>query len=92
MTPVSKRDLFLAQGGKCFYCGRFMSAFPWQARVNVGGYTHDHFYPKSKPIPIPKIENKVLACHKCNTTKANTPPTQKQIRTHTRLYRLVSMV
>lgn len=90
---VSKRDLFLAQGGKCFYCGRFMSAFPYEQNGrNPRGFTIDHFYPKSKPLPIQKEENRVLACIRCNNEKADTEPSVKQVHKHTRLYKLVGVV
>lgn len=90
---ATRRDLFLAQGGKCFYCGKYMTAFPnQQTGVNPRGYTRDHFYPKSGEQVIPHSENIVLSCAPCNRGKANTLPTRVQINKHARLYRLVMMV
>jgi 5-methylcytosine-specific restriction endonuclease McrA len=90
---ATKRDLFLAQGGKCFYCGRFMKAFAWN-KYNPQGWTRDHFWPKSKPdgIVVAQEENAVLACSKCNSTKSNVMPTVKQVHKYNRLYRLLGMV
>lgn len=88
----SRRDFYLAQGGKCFYCGKFVSAFPYQQGNNVRGYTIDHFYPKSKTIPVPTGENKVLSCYKCNLDKAAQLPNTTQIRKYTRLINLLRLV
>ena len=87
----TRRDIFLAQGGKCFYCGKFMKAFPGPSH---GGYTVDHFYPKSKikNSDISVRENKVLSCQPCNTKKGSKLPTRVQRQKHRRLYNLINIV
>lgn len=88
---ATKRDLFLAQGGKCFFCGRYMKAFPWDV-TNPNGYTRDHFYPKSRKVLIPQRENAVLSCQECNTKKGDKQPTLAQERKFIYLHRLVNLV
>ena len=93
MVVHIKRDLYLVQCGKCFYCGKFMSAFPWHP-TNIRGYTVDHLYPRSKPDenPLPKGNNSVLACVSCNQKKGNRLPTSKEVQKHAWLKALISVV
>lgn len=94
---ISKRMLFVAQQGKCFYCGRFLSVW----RVDSGnpmGWTHDHFFPKSSYKDNKQLmamgghinKNAVLSCQPCNSHKKAKMPTEQQKKKHQRLYTLLS--
>ncbi len=54
-TTLSRRGVFLRDGGVCQYCGRHADSI-------------DHVVPRSKGGPH-TWENVVAACHRCNSTK-----------------------
>ena len=54
-APLSRRAVFLRDGGACQYCGRRAESI-------------DHVVPRSKGGPH-AWENVVAACRRCNTTK-----------------------
>jgi len=70
-------QLHRVQQGRCFYCRVWISLRLWNC-LDPHSATVDHF------IPLvlggrDTIANVVLACHRCNTKKSNTPPTLKEI-------------
>lgn len=56
-------------GSKCRYCGRKVS---WTDKVGDGGATYDHVIPGLAR----GVTNLVIACRKCNRTKAQRTPEQ----------------
>ena len=54
-APLSRRGVFLRDGGKCQYCGRKAESI-------------DHVIPRSRGGPH-TWENVVAACSRCNTSK-----------------------
>lgn len=75
------RILYIAQQGKCFYCGKFLSKFADCTVEDHRGWTKDHVYPKSKPLPhhMNGQNNKVLACMPCNSKKGSRRPRKPEI-------------
>lgn len=69
------RMLYLAQAGRCFYCNRTLPprARDPHVKVNRGGWTVDHFYPKADGGGL--VRNVVFACNDCNNKKGRRQPT-----------------
>lgn len=76
--PKSLRRWYIAQNGRCAYCGRTVELrerlhpgeYPYQRRVVPSS---DHVRPRSKRNGA-GLGNKVLACAYCNKRKADRPP------------------
>lgn len=62
---LSKHNLYVRDGGVCRYCG---------CALSENSYTRDHYVPKDLG-GLDTWDNVVVACLKCNNTKANLPPT-----------------
>ena len=78
LTP---RQLYEAQGCKCFICGARMSVWPDEHASNcTTGWTRDHFIPKSKLKGKRPMYNIVLTHQECNRIKDNTLPNSEEIR------------
>lgn len=90
IAGVPTRLIFLAQKGKCFYCGKYLSPWAWAAD-NPRGWTKDHFVPKSKG-GAKGNNNVVIACHPCNRKKGANLPTQKQQRKFDKQQQLLTKV
>lgn len=75
---VSTTALFVAQGGRCFYCGEEFSCGPYRPNKRPKGYTVDHFFPLSRGYKI--TDGKVLSCHPCNQAKDDRLPTAEEVR------------
>ena len=68
-----KPKLYDDQDGGCFYCGKH-----YESQKSL---TRDHFFPIAivGKGPAANKDNVVLACQKCNTTKADRLPTEEEI-------------
>ena len=85
MKKVDIIEIFLAQRGKCFYCGRPMS---WMPGSYSTSYTKDHFEAKSKGHSL--NGNMVLAHEPCNSKKSNRDPIKRERQRFKYLYRRVA--
>lgn len=72
-------ELWAAQGGKCFYCGKDMfTDIPHSTRYAKNRLASvDHFYPRVDGHQ--RGYNVVLAHAYCNVKKGRVPPTMKQV-------------
>jgi len=61
-TKEQRRDIWNKTGGRCYYCGVALNPF------TPGGLTYDHMIPQSRDGEH-LIENLVLACKSCNSSK-----------------------
>lgn len=87
MKKISYLEIFLAQGGNCFYCGKPMKIYCSQTMNDIG-YTKDHFYPKRKGNSL--NGNVVLAHSTCNHQKGDSLPTRKERERFKTLYRKIN--
>lgn len=71
--PKVMRAHYLAQRGRCAYCGRMLeTSVP--ANFHRPKVTWDHVWPRSSTAGRGRLRNKVLAHSACNTTKADRRP------------------
>jgi len=81
-----KRALMRAlQEGRCFYCGVTMTKKGKKRKMSV-----DHFVPKSKQGSN-SVENTVLSCSGCNSTKSDRMPTLEEQIKFEALHDLITM-
>lgn len=85
MKKIENMELFLAQRGKCFYCGELMSIRRGEPFV---GWTADHFFPKCNNNSL--NGNIVLAHENCNQKKASRLPTNTEKRRKDALYKRIA--
>jgi len=67
--PDLKRQLRARDGDQCRYCGKTVN---WLDRKGANGATYDHIDPRGEAT----MENLVIACRGCNSSKRNRTPEQ----------------
>lgn len=68
---IDLRALYVAQAGRCFFCGLPMDPRPYRKR-KPNGWTRDHFEPGND-------ETIVLAHLPCNMAKADRQPSWREL-------------
>lgn len=74
--------LWQEQGGTCFFCGRPMPEPATQRlrhRKRLESATIEHVQPRSKG-GAQDWTNEVAACRACNSTKADQPPSDEDLK------------
>ncbi len=64
VLPLTRRNLWMRDGGCCVYCGQ---------KVTLSSFTIDHVLPRSSG-GLSTWENLVTACQSCNNRKGNRTP------------------
>lgn len=73
----SRRDLYDAQGGLCYLCGKHMRRSPARKKHQNDAFTLDHVFPKA--LGGTAKDGVLLAHPKCNVARGDTPPTAAQL-------------
>lgn len=81
--PLTERDLYRRQNGKCFYCLDPLDPAAHSMKYPEG-WTRDHFFPASYGNDL--AGNMVLACKLCNSGKSSDAPSAKEIKKFKMLY------
>lgn len=76
VRPLSKKNLFHRDRGKCAYCG---------TQLTVKTATIDHIVPRSRGGKT-RWENVVLSCSKCNESKGDRTPREAGLPERGELY------
>lgn len=89
---VTPRELYKAQGQRCFLCGQYMSKHVHHHDDNPNGWTRDHLVPRSylrKNRRKYLLYNIVLTHLKCNLKRGSRLPTRHQRRKRNHLYKKI---
>lgn len=72
MNKIEILEIFLAQNGKCFYCGLAMAI----TKNSPASFTKDHVKPRCKGN---KLNGNTVLCHSlCNGLKGQREPTTEE--------------
>lgn len=83
MNKIEISEIFLAQGGKCFYCNLPMDI----KKNNPASSTKDHFLPRCKGYKL--NGNTVLSHGVCNWFKGHREVTEKERVKFKKLYKKI---